>query len=162
LPDLGGRRNLQHNRGGIVMAEIPGAVVGAGRPIPGSARAVEEEYAPETVSKGWTHLIIGVVGSWTRILPWFCLLFVASTSAYALQFAGAAMVPATAVDQFDLTKRRGPVLQQASTTSTHKLLITGLDATTGHRVNVECVTTTDRIAINTLLVELKNIGDIAL
>jgi hypothetical protein len=41
------------------------------------------------------------------------------------------------------------------------LFITAVDATSGDRLSIECATTTDRIAIDRLVVELRNLGDIA-
>jgi hypothetical protein len=41
------------------------------------------------------------------------------------------------------------------------LLITGLDESTGDRMQVECATASDRLAIGAMVVELKNLGAIA-
>jgi hypothetical protein len=41
------------------------------------------------------------------------------------------------------------------------VLITGYDATTGDRMQVQCVTDSDRLASDALLVDLNDLGHIA-
>jgi hypothetical protein len=110
---------------------------------------MEKPHMPRRIS------LSALAQSWSRIVPWICLLLVASTGAHGLQLAAAATLPAAANDHLDVT------LHASGTTSTHTVMITGLDEITGDRMQVDCVTTTDRIAIYTLVVELKNLGDIA-
>jgi hypothetical protein len=105
------------------------------------------------------------------VLPWICLLVVASTTAYGLQLGAAATVSSAAADQLDgsyqaldghgIGEQRGALLQAASTSSTGMILITGQDATTGDRMQMECITANDRIASDALLVELKDFPAIA-
>jgi hypothetical protein len=102
-----------------------------------------------------------LVGSWTRILAWVCLLFVASTSGYWVQLALAATISTAADDGLGVAQLHGLALQDAARTSTHMVLITGQDATTGDRVQVECATTSDRVAIDALVVELKHLGELS-
>jgi hypothetical protein len=109
--------------------------------------------------------------SLSLVLSWICLVVVASTTAYGLELAAAAMVPSVAADELDrsdqapdshdIRELRGALLQAASTSSTGMVLITGQDATTGDRIQVECVTATDRIASDALLVELKDLPAVA-
>jgi len=94
------------------------------------------------------------------IVSWLGLLFVASTGAYVLQLA-AGTLPTAAADQPDVTQQRGSGLDATATSSTHMLLITGLDETTGDRLQVDCVSVGDRVAIDALVVELKDLGDVA-
>lgn len=108
--------------------------------------------------------------SLSQALPWLCLLIVASTSAYGLQLTAASMVPSAVADQRDgssqaldghgIGEPRGAVLQAASASSTRTVLITGEDTITGDRMDVECTTTSDRVASDALLVELKDLGEI--
>ena len=86
----------------------------------------------------------------SQVLPWICLVMVASTAAYGLQLAGAAMIPSAAADQLDrsyqtlgghdISDQRGSLVQASSTTSMRMVLITGEDAATGDSTQVECVT----------------------
>jgi hypothetical protein len=99
--------------------------------------------------------------SMRHILGWICLVFVATTGAYGLQLAAAATVPTAADDQSAVTEPRGPTLQQAATTSTHMLLITGFDESTGERIQLERATSSDRVAVDALAVQLKNLGNVA-
>jgi hypothetical protein len=105
------------------------------------------------------------------VLSWICLVAVASTTAYGLELAAAAMVPSVATDELDgsnqaldghdIRELRGALPQAASTSSTGMVLITGQDAAGGDRMQVECVTANDRIASDVLLVELKDLPAVA-
>src|SRR5207247_2611655 len=109
--------------------------------------------------------------SLSQVLPWICLLVVVSTTAYGLELVAASMVPPPATDRLggsyqtldghDTRDQRSALLQAASMSSTRMVLITGEDATTGDRMQVECATTTDRFAEDALLVELKDFPDVA-
>lgn len=99
--------------------------------------------------------------SMRRVLAWICLVLVVTTSAYGLQLAAAAIVPTSADDQSAVTEPRGPTLQQAATTSTHMLLIIGFDESTGERIQLECATSSDRVAVDALAVQLNNLGNVA-
>jgi hypothetical protein len=109
--------------------------------------------------------------SFRLVLLWICLLAVALTTAYALQMAAASMVSSVAADELDgshqaldshaIREQRGALVQAASMSSIRMVLITGEDATTGDRMQVECATTTDRYAEDALLVELKDLPDVA-
>jgi hypothetical protein len=127
-----------------------------------------ERPHPLTSSSFWP-LPLGWSSS--QILPWICLLVVASTTAYGLQLAAASMVPSTAADQRGgsyqaldsqvIREQRSALLQPASASSTRMVLITGEDGTTGDRRQLECATTSDRLATDALLVDLKDLGFIA-
>jgi hypothetical protein len=105
-----------------------------------------------------------------QVLPWICLLVVVSTSTYGFLLATASMGPAPAVDQVDgnyaalsghdAWMQRGAFLQ-APMSSTRTVLITGHDAATGERVQLECVTTTDRYPEDALLVHLTELREVA-
>ena len=109
--------------------------------------------------------------SLSLVLSWICLVVVASTTAYGLELAGAAMVPSVAADELDrgdqaldshdIRELRGALPQPASTSSTGMVLITGQDAVTGERMQVECLTANDRIASDVLQVELKDLSAVA-
>jgi hypothetical protein len=98
--------------------------------------------------------------SWSlsRVLAWLCLLATASTIAYGVELAAARVLPPAAVD---VGERHSPLPEAGATTSTHEVLITGLDGTTSDRMQVVCVAASDQIAINALVVELKNLRDVA-
>jgi hypothetical protein len=105
------------------------------------------------------------------VLSWICLVVVASTTAHGLELAAAAMVPSIAADELDgsdqaldrhgIREQRGALPQAAHTSSTGMVLITGQDATTGDRMQVECVTASDRIASDALMVDLKDLLGVA-
>jgi hypothetical protein len=109
--------------------------------------------------------------SLSLVLSWICLVVVASTTAYGLELAGAAMIPSVAADELDrgdqaldshdIRELRGALPQAASASSTGMVLITGQDAVTGERMQVECVTANDRIASDMLQVELKDLSAVA-
>ncbi len=115
----------------------------------------------------------GALAGWSlsHVLPWICLLVVVSTTAYGFQLAVASMGPVPAVDRADgkhaVVSRhdgwvlRGAFLQAASMSSTRMVLITGHDAATGERMQLECVTTSDRYAEDALLVELRELREVA-
>jgi hypothetical protein len=108
------------------------------------------------------------MSTWTlsQVLPWMCLLVVVSTTAYGPRLAAESTVPPRAADQLDRSshdawEQRGVLLQAASSSSSRMVLITGRDATTGDRMQLECRTTTDRYAEDALLVELKDLLHVA-
>jgi hypothetical protein len=94
-----------------------------------------------------------------------------STTAYGFQVAAASMVPPPnayqpnashqTLDGHDIREQRGAYLQADFTPAARVVLITGHDATTGERMRVECVTTTDRYAEDALLVDLKDFFQLA-
>jgi hypothetical protein len=93
----------------------------------------------------------------SRGFAWICLLVTVSTMAYGVQLTAARMLPPAAVDVGEQRAR----LPAGAATLAHELLITGLDDTTGDRMRVVCVTTSDRVAIAALVVQLKNLGNVA-
>jgi hypothetical protein len=98
----------------------------------------------------------------TQVLPWICLLVVVATTAFGLQLAAASMLPSPAADQLDgsghdIREQRAAFLQAWPMSSTRMVLITGQDSATGDRMQVECLTTTDRYAEDALLLELKDL-----
>jgi hypothetical protein len=80
-----------------------------------------------------------------RVLSWACLAVILATTACGFQLTASSMVSARA--DYPLRSTR--------------VLITGQDATTGDRMQVECVTTGDLGANNALLVELNDLSDVA-
>jgi hypothetical protein len=109
--------------------------------------------------------------SLSRVLPWIFLLVVVSATAYGIQRAATSMVPSVTADQLDesylslrgheIRQQRGASPQAGSTSSTGVVVITGQNARTGDRIQVECMTASDRIASKTLLVELKDLDEVA-
>ncbi len=106
-----------------------------------------------------------------QVLAWICLLVVASTTAYGLQLAAASIVPTVAdgqhngsyqgLDGDDIREQRAALLQAASTSLARMVLITGLDATTGDRTQVECLTAGGGIASDALSVDLQDLPCVA-
>jgi hypothetical protein len=88
-------------------------------------------------------------------------VLVVTTSAYGLQLAAAVTVSTAADDQSALRSHAATTLQQAATTSTHVLLIIGFDESTGERIQLECATSSHRVAVDPLAVQLKNLGNVA-
>ena|SRR5579871_2583015 len=78
-----------------------------------------------------------------RMLLWVCLAVVVATTACAFQLTASSMVSA-----------------RATYPSTRTAVI-GQDATTGDRIQLECVVTGDSGANNTLLVEVDELSDVA-
>jgi hypothetical protein len=141
----------------------------------GSARAVEDgtvhgRHHTLTRSSVWA-----LPAGWhlSQILGWICLLVVPFTTAYGLELAAAPLVPSgtATADQLDASKQflgshevneqRGALLLAASASSPRIVLMTGQDATTGDRMQMECITANDRIASDALLVELKDFPAVA-
>jgi hypothetical protein len=90
----------------------------------------------------WVHFTGRSPG---RVLSWACLAVVLATTACGFQQAASSLVSAR-VDY--------PVRSP-------RVVITGQDATTGDRMQVECVAKGDRGANNALLVELNELSDVA-
>ncbi len=119
----------------------------------------------------WSFWALPAGWSLNQVLPWICLLVVVSATAYGLQRAAASMVPSATADQLDgsyqslggheIREQRGAFPQAGSTSSTGVVVITGQNARTGDRIQVECMTASDRIASNPLLVELKDLDEVA-
>jgi hypothetical protein len=97
-----------------------------------------------------------------QALPWLCLLTVVSTSAYELQGTAAAIAPtASAAPDRDRPAMNAAVDAASVSSGRTVVLITGYDATTGDRMQVQCVTDSDRLASDALLVDLNELGHIA-
>jgi len=105
-----------------------------------------------------------------QLLPWLCLLAVASTSAYGIQLTALAMVPSAPAARADeiyrpeggdeLSDHRAALVRAASTPS-RRVIIVGYDATGLDQMQVECVTAGEQIATDTLLVESKDFQPVA-
>jgi hypothetical protein len=98
---------------------------------------------------------------------------VLTTVAYVVNVAAAVSVPAVseaperaatsapAVDQGTLGELRTVALETASASSRLTVvMIAGRDATTGSHRQVQCVTRSDLVASDVLLVELKDLPDV--
>jgi hypothetical protein len=88
---------------------------------------------------------------------------VALSSAYGLQLTVVAMLASPAADprivsyEADLSAQRGLPVQTTLTSSTKIVSITGLDASTGERMQVACLAADDRFASDVLLVPLQDL-----
>jgi hypothetical protein len=117
--------------------------------------------------------VSGELARWSlsHVLPWICLVVVMSTTACGIQLAAVSMwsVPvvdgpdekSAALSRHDAGVPRGVFLSAASIPSTRTVMITGHEAATGERMQVECVTTSDRYAEDALLVELKELHEVS-
>jgi hypothetical protein len=106
----------------------------------------------------------------SRAVAWTCLLVVASTSGYAFQAVAGAMFSSASAHPLhgrDQVPDGGRVHGQsvsvidAVAAPTHTILITSLDASAGGRTQVECETGSDRLASDTLLVDLGDFDTVA-
>jgi hypothetical protein len=119
------------------------------------------------------HTLTSLPGGWSLslVLPWICLLLVASACAYGVQLTAAVMVPSTPADRRDwshqallghnVTEQRALLLHAALAPSSRMVLITGYEATTGDQMQVECATDGYRVASDALLVDLNDFRDVA-
>jgi hypothetical protein len=85
-----------------------------------------------------------------RFLAWFCLVLVASTTAYGLQLIAAAIQPSAAAAS-----------QVTSATVAHHILIVAVDPVTGDRTQMECGAPTDSFASEVLLVDANDLPAVA-
>jgi hypothetical protein len=85
----------------------------------------------------------------SHLLAWFCLLLVASTSAYAFQLTAAAVMP---------SDRRSLL---TSTTFTRKVLIAAIDPVTGDRAQVECDAPSNSLVSDVVLVDPEDFAAVA-
>jgi hypothetical protein len=77
----------------------------------------------------------------SHLLAWFCLVLVASTSAYGIQLLAAAMTPAASPSHI------------TSASLTRKVLIVAVDPVTGDRAQVECDAPSTTFTSNVVLVD---------
>jgi hypothetical protein len=85
----------------------------------------------------------------SHLLAWFCLVLVASTSAYGVQLTAAAMLPSDS-----------PSLV-TSATFTGKVLIVAIDPVTGDRAQVECDAPSNSFVSNMVLVDPEDFAAVA-
>jgi hypothetical protein len=104
-----------------------------------------------------------------KVLPWLGLAAVLSASVYGMNSATAAIGSAssTAAEQSAATTfwraNNATLHDDAMSVSSHPMLvmITGIDSMTGQRMQVECATVSDRVATDALIVDLKELQEVA-
>ena len=113
------------------------------------------------------HTLTGVAGlqgfapSGRKVLEWLALLVVLLLIAYAVRTAALPISPAVSMAPEGATISTA-AQENAIKTSSHRtvVMITGIDATSGEKTQVQCVTDSDRITSDALQVDLNDLGDI--
>ncbi len=103
----------------------------------------------------------GFAPSGRKVLAWLALVVVLLMLAYAVRMTALPISPAV------LTAPEGAAIstsaiENAIKTSSHRtvVMITGIDATTGEKTQVQCITDSSRVTGDALQVDVKDLGDI--
>jgi hypothetical protein len=103
-----------------------------------------------------------VQSSARQAVLWLALVVAVLTSAYGLHGAAAAIAPAVSTAPDRERAAMHAAVDAASVSSRRMVvLITGRDPTTGDRMQVRCITDSDRVASDALLVDLNELGEVA-